>query len=145
MGWGDDGGVGGVVNFYCCASWCDRPFDLELHSSKRCMAKSAYNKLNSTENNVSSVKNQDFWLKAVLLKVNFFAWRLFLDRVPTKNNLVRRHIIALTNQICSAVYGFLEDRDHLFVKCKFFGRLSNFVSGWLWFSKAAHGSLMDLF
>jgi len=81
------------------------------------------------------------WLKAVQLKINIFACRLFLNCVPTKDNLVRRHIIALTDHNCSDGCELLKDMEHLFVKCEFYDRLWSLVSGWLGFSTATHGNL----
>jgi len=34
------------------------------------------------------------WHKDVPLKVVLFAWRLFQDRLPTKDNLYRRNVLA---------------------------------------------------
>jgi len=58
-------------------------------------------------------------IKVVPLKTFIFAWRLILNHVPTKNNLVQRRILALNDQNCSANCGMNEDKDHLFVKCDF--------------------------
>jgi hypothetical protein len=59
------------------------------------------------------------WLKLVLLKFSIFAWRLFRNRVPTKDNLFHRRIIATNDQGYTANYGEQKDVDHLFVKCDF--------------------------
>nr|GEV59111.1 RNA-directed DNA polymerase, eukaryota [Tanacetum cinerariifolium] len=32
------------------------------------------------------------WIKSVPIKVNVFAWKLFLDRLPTRSNLARRNV-----------------------------------------------------
>ncbi|GJS50684.1 RNA-directed DNA polymerase, eukaryota [Tanacetum coccineum] len=32
------------------------------------------------------------WVKSVPIKVNVFAWKLFLDRIPTRLNLARRNV-----------------------------------------------------
>lgn len=81
------------------------------------------------------------WLKAVQLKINIFACRLFLTRVLTKDNFVRQHIIVLTNHNYSPDCGLLEDMEHLFVKCDFYDRLWSLVSGWLGLSTTTHGNL----
>ncbi|GJS16075.1 RNA-directed DNA polymerase, eukaryota [Tanacetum coccineum] len=32
------------------------------------------------------------WIKSIPIKVNVFAWKLFLDRLPTRSNLARRNV-----------------------------------------------------
>jgi len=79
---------------------------------------------------------------SIPLKINIFAWKLFLNRVPIKDNLVRRHIIALTDHKISAGCGLLENKYNLFVICYFYGRLWSLVSCWLGFSTTTHGNLL---
>nr|GFA08501.1 RNA-directed DNA polymerase, eukaryota [Tanacetum cinerariifolium] len=66
------------------------------------------------------------WVKCVPIKVNVFAWRVWLDRLPTRANLVCRNISVLSPlcPICSTVD---EDISHLLFKCEL-------ASEWLsWF------------
>lgn len=42
---------------------------------------------------VSMVAVSSLWNKDVPLKVVLFAWRMFRDRLPTKDNLLRRGVI----------------------------------------------------
>jgi hypothetical protein len=44
------------------------------------------------------------WHKQVLVKVSVLAWRLLRNRLPTKDNLVRRHIVTHDSRFC--VTGF---------------------------------------
>lgn len=83
------------------------------------------------------------WVKAVPLKVNIFVWHLFLNRIPTKDNLVRLHILANNDARCSFDCGYLEDRDHFFFQSNLYGRLRNLIYGWLGFSKVHHGNILD--
>jgi hypothetical protein len=48
----------------------------------------------------------------------------------------------LREQGCLANYGSNKDRDHLFVKCNFYGRIWQLIGGWLGFSTPIHGNLM---
>jgi len=41
-----------------------------------------------------------FWHQDVTSKVVLFAWRLFHDRLPTKDNLSRRRVIDIDDQSC---------------------------------------------
>jgi len=83
------------------------------------------------------------WIKAVQLKVNILIWRLFLYQIPTNDNLFRRHILAIVDMQCSSDYGCSDDRKHLFSYCNFFGQFWSQISGWLGFSTAHHGNLVD--
>lgn len=87
----------------------------KIHSSQRYTVKSVYGNLTSAK----VVRNDNFhhvlWLKAVPLKVNIFIRCLFLNRLATKDNLFRRHILGDGETFCSAECGFMEDRDHLFL------------------------------
>ena len=63
--------------------------------------------------------------------------------IPTIVNLALRHIIDIYDQSCSADCRYIEDRDHLFVKCDFYGRIWSLVVSWLGFSTAPHKFLHD--
>jgi len=53
-------------------------------------------------------------------KFNILVWRLMLNWLSLKDLLVRRYILVLYDNICSADFGYPEDRDHLFINCKVF-------------------------
>jgi len=57
------------------------------------------------EDNIPLVNNQVLWLKLISLKTNILVWQLLLKRVPTKDSLVRRQILAQNDQNCSARCG----------------------------------------
>jgi hypothetical protein len=59
----------------------------------------AYNILIALDAQVSADTSDLILHKQVPLKVLVLAWRLLRDRLPTKDNLVRRHIIPLTQAI----------------------------------------------
>jgi len=62
------------------------------------------------------------WLKAVPLKVSIFVWRLFLNRIPTRDKLFQRRVLAESDQSCVANCGLNEDINHLFLNCGFLWR-----------------------
>jgi len=62
---------------------------------------SAYNFLTTQTTVVNPVDAKLLWHKELPLKVVIFAWRLFRDRLPTKNNLIRRNIINLDSSSCA--------------------------------------------
>ncbi|KAL5142204.1 putative ribonuclease H protein [Glycine soja] len=56
------------------------------------------------------------WSVKVPTKITVFAWRLILDRLPTKNNLQRRQV-QLTETSCPFCRNSEEDSAHLFLHC----------------------------
>jgi len=83
------------------------------------------------------------WLKAVPLKVNIFIWRLFLNRLSTKDNLLRRGVIDATQLPCATFSGESEDHIHLFFRCDVYGRLWPLVMKWLGFEEALIGDTIS--
>ncbi|GJZ73752.1 RNA-directed DNA polymerase, eukaryota, reverse transcriptase zinc-binding domain protein, partial [Tanacetum coccineum] len=52
------------------------------------------------------------WSKVIPIKLNIFMWRLALDKLPTRNNLAKRGIIAPCS-LCHICRMDIESRDHL--------------------------------
>lgn len=60
------------------------------------------------------------WCKGVPSKVSSFLWKAIRDRVPTKNNLLRRGIVVDDrDKICTFCFHPLEDIGHLLCSCSF--------------------------
>jgi len=108
-----------------------------LESSKVFTVRSAYKHLTTQPPLVSSVDASFLWHKDVPLKVVLFVWRLFRDRLPTKDNLLRHGVIDHTSKLCVSSCGFLESSNHLFIHCNFFGTVWQFIHRWLGLSVAA--------
>nr|GEX34475.1 DNA-directed DNA polymerase [Tanacetum cinerariifolium] len=56
------------------------------------------------------------WVKQIPIKVNIFAWRVFLDRLPSKMNLLRRGI-TLNSLLCHSCNTAEEEVSHSFFTC----------------------------
>ncbi|KAL5191983.1 Serine/threonine-protein kinase ATM [Glycine soja] len=56
------------------------------------------------------------WSAMVPSKITVFAWRLIIDRLPTKKNLQRRQV-QLTDTLCPFCRNSEEDSAHLFLHC----------------------------
>nr|GEZ42911.1 RNA-directed DNA polymerase, eukaryota [Tanacetum cinerariifolium] len=56
------------------------------------------------------------WIKSIPIKVNVFALKLFLDRLPTRSNLARRNV-SIPSLACPLCDHALEDSSHLFFGC----------------------------
>jgi hypothetical protein len=76
------------------------------------------------------------WHKQVPLKVSVLAWRLLRNRLPTKDNLVRRHILPQESSYCVAGSGGVETAHHLFLACPVFAPLWSMIRSWVGFSSA---------
>ena len=77
-----------------------------------------------------------FWNKQVPLKVVLFAWRLFRDRLPTKDNLLRRGVIPFDSRLCVVGCDSVETSTHLLLHCSTFGSVWQLLLRWLGFSTA---------
>jgi hypothetical protein len=62
---------------------------------------------------------KNVWRSAVPSKVSAFAWQLLLDRVSTKDNLVKRGLMHWGEDMCSLCGLNVETTRHLFLHCRF--------------------------
>jgi len=78
-------------------------------------------KINSRCNNFVSPNNIVFFKNNIIqthtLKYYSNLWRLFRDRLPTKDNLLRRGVINHDSQTCVAGCDLVESSSHLFLHC----------------------------
>ncbi|GJR46464.1 RNA-directed DNA polymerase, eukaryota [Tanacetum coccineum] len=94
------------------------------------------------------------WIKTIPIKVNVFAWKLHLDRLPTRSNLLKRGI-QVQSSLCPICNVLQEDTSHLFFSCDVALDISRLIcqwwnvswspvdsySGWLeWFNSIRLGS-----
>jgi hypothetical protein len=80
------------------------------------------------------------------LKVSIFAWHLLQNILPTKDDFVRRGVLATEAHLCVAGWGKVESSNHLFLNYNFFfGTLWYVVSDWLGFSLVDPCSISDHF
>jgi len=85
------------------------------------------------------------WHKQVPLEVSILAWRLLRDRLPTKNNLLRRGIIQVESIRCMAGCGHDKSTSHLLLHCDIFGSLWQHIRPWIDVSGDDPHSLCDHF
>ncbi|GAU32903.1 hypothetical protein TSUD_152630 [Trifolium subterraneum] len=112
-----------------------------LHPSQSYSVRSAYSYLTASDGSSMEDFASFLWVKSVPLKVNIFIWRLFLNRLPTKDNLLRRGIIEVHQELCSTNCGKAEDAVHLFIQCDVYSQVWHLVLNWLGLSTALHVSL----
>lgn len=77
----------------------------------------AYKCLRCDEAQVMDITLQQVWNKLVPLKVTTFVWKLMWNRVPTKDNLIKRGTLRDTQSICPACSQMEESANHLFFEC----------------------------
>nr|GEU65136.1 RNA-directed DNA polymerase, eukaryota, reverse transcriptase zinc-binding domain protein [Tanacetum cinerariifolium] len=56
------------------------------------------------------------WVKYIPIKINVFAWRVRLDRLPTRSNLIRRGVI-LDSALCPLCDSTAKDIHHVLFRC----------------------------
>jgi len=102
-----------------------------LETSSVYTVRSVYKFLNDNVTVDKAMPVSSLWHKNVPLKVVIFAWRMFRDRLPTKDNLLRRHVINVDAQSCVGECGEMETSPRLFLHGDFFGSVWNFILRWL--------------
>ncbi|MCI03802.1 hypothetical protein A2U01_0024843, partial [Trifolium medium] len=74
------------------------------------------------------------WKSLAPSKVIAFSWQLLQDRIPTRQNLFRRHVIKdLSNTLCIFCESTIELVDHLLVTCDLSSLMWYSVVRWLGF------------
>jgi hypothetical protein len=81
----------------------------------------------------------------VPVKVSVLAWRLFRNRLPTRDNLVKCHIIASDAHFCVIGCGGMETVHHLFLSCPVFAQLWSLIRSWVDISSADPWLIHDHF
>ena len=56
------------------------------------------------------------WCKVLPIKLNVFVWRMFLDKLPTRENLSNIGL-DIPCSLCPLCDSDVESRDHLFFGC----------------------------
>nr|GEY91439.1 RNA-directed DNA polymerase, eukaryota [Tanacetum cinerariifolium] len=69
------------------------------------------------------------WIKTIPIKLNIFAWKVSLNRLPTRLNLVRRGVL-VSPISCPICLAGLEDLDHLLFRCNMAAEVLRAVSKW---------------
>jgi len=98
-----------------------------------------------TVDQVAAAILNDVWHKLVPTKVSLFAWRLLQYRIPTKSNLVRRHVLQPIDNLYVTGCGSSETPDHLFVGCDLVGSVWYSVCQWIGVPCVFPGSVTNHF
>nr|XP_043630064.1 uncharacterized protein LOC122601363 [Erigeron canadensis] len=70
------------------------------------------------------------WNKFVPRKVNIHAWRVLLNKIPTRSNLVSKGI-DIPSSLCPVCAQYVECCDHIFGTCDIANKVWSLISKWL--------------
>jgi len=114
-----------------------------LSMGTRCEVFTAF--FSKSDEVVDSSAILDVWHKNIPSKVSLFAWRLFRNRLPTKDNLARRSILPHTDIACLVGCGTPESVQHLFIGCALSNRVWQYVRIWLGIDYVASNNICQHF
>jgi hypothetical protein len=83
---------------------------------------------------VTDLVFKNLWKCGAPTKVCAFSWQLLLDRVQTKDNLLKRRIIQQQHGQCSMCGAALESWRHLFLHCSYAAKVWYDITRWLGFT-----------
>jgi len=107
-------GILWIIASYCFVGWYGRNVDFPTARIKKYNVTSAYNYLPLVDHtNIAGYANI-ICHKEVSLKVSLFAWRVFHNRIPTTNNVIRTRVLQLNTLLCAGGSDHQEDVDNLF-------------------------------
>lgn len=70
------------------------------------------------------------WCRLVSLKLNFLIWRVLLERITSRANLIDRSI-DVSSLLCTSCLSLVEACNHVFVSCQVVDKLWRTTSKWL--------------
>src|SRR4051812_46402928 len=74
------------------------------------------------------------WDLRIPLKIKVFSWRFFIERIPSKDQLLKRVVINFTNPDCIFCGNHLEN-SYLFFHCQMAEEIWNHIFVWLGISE----------
>ncbi|KAD3640900.1 hypothetical protein E3N88_30123 [Mikania micrantha] len=90
-----------------------------------------------------SNSDNTLWTNWIPAKVNCFVWRVSLNRVPVKVNLLARGVV-ISSSGCPVCSIDDEDVDHLFFQCRVAQELWRRISWWASIDFTCHGSILGI-
>ncbi|GKV50142.1 hypothetical protein SLEP1_g56854 [Rubroshorea leprosula] len=84
------------------------------------------------------------WSHLIPTKVSVFSWRLLLNHLPTKDNLIQRGIDLASRFGCVLCNGYLEDANHIFAICIYSQSIWSRICCWWGFSLVFPDKALDL-
>ncbi|XP_058726151.1 uncharacterized protein LOC131597472 [Vicia villosa] len=81
---------------------------------------------------------KSIWKAATLSKIQVFGWRVIMNRLPTKDQLLHRGVIQASNSVCVLCSNREESILHLFLQCRVSKKIWGDIG--LWFGAQVEGS-----
>jgi len=103
----------------------------------------AYGYITNSGDQRDSNHVDDVWHRYILVKVSLFVWRLLQNRLPTRDNLVRRNIFQHMDSLCIVGCDVVESATHLFLDCGTSNHLWTQVRNWLGISTVFPNEIRD--
>nr|GEZ31425.1 RNA-directed DNA polymerase, eukaryota [Tanacetum cinerariifolium] len=82
------------------------------------------------------------WIKYVPIKLNVFAWKVRLNRLPTRVNLQHRGVL-VSDPLCPICCSEDEDSAHIFFRCRLVTDIVRLVCRWWNMAWSSFGSYSD--
>jgi hypothetical protein len=108
-----------------------------------CSVKEIYRKIMSRSDVTADTLLVKAWHKSIPSKVSCSVWRLFQNRIGTKDNLCKRGVIDQRSIHCLGECGAEESTTHLFFECPIFAGIWYRISNWLRIPSAFHNESMS--
>lgn len=80
------------------------------------------------------------WNRYTPLKVSAFAWKMLQNRIPTKDNLIKRGVLTGDSITCAVCSHVEESVAHLFFECDHFSKVWVDMLRWLGVSSMLHNN-----
>ena len=87
----------------------------------------------------------DVWHRNIPEKVSLFVWRLLRNRLPSKDNLLRRNILHVNDLACVTGCGASETAKHLFLDCDLSYSMWLLIWNWIGISVVTPCQIRDHF
>jgi hypothetical protein len=105
----------------------------------------AYNLLTFREVQDAEAATNLIWHKQIPLKTSMLALRLLRNKLPIKDNLVRRHMITYDSHFCVTDCGGVQTAQHIFLSCPVLAPLWSLIRTWVGISLAGPFFIQDNF
>jgi len=92
--------------------------------------KSAYECVTKIDSCNKSIIFEQLWMSRAFPNVQITAWRVLLDRLPTRLNLSRRGV-GVNTSFCALCQKWYESAQHLFLECEVALQVWNWCFRWI--------------
>ncbi|KAK2408980.1 hypothetical protein QL285_044442 [Trifolium repens] len=117
--------------------------DMWIWSKNSYSVKEAYKLLLAEYETEDSRDQLIAWNELVPLKVSVLVWKLLQNKIPTKDNLVKRGILSESQTSCSFGRGKEETVSHVFFECTTVTEVCQEILRWLKINSTLHNTTLE--